>query len=125
MIETDFVKAREIAKTAAQTLKPLRTERTIRMLAKEMAAAWWDESLKGMTAPPPGLPETYDPEVRSEMFRRMWPDQRVYVTICWPHFYKMARSQMVGMLDANSGVSDHMKWRIYEAVMEDANEKGN
>jgi len=125
MIETDFVKAREVAKTAARTLRPLRTERTIRMLAKEMAAAWWDESLKGTTAPPPGTPENYDPAVRSEMFRRMWPDQQVYVTLCWPFFYKMARTQMIGMLDASSGVSEHMKARIWEAIQEDWNEKGN
>jgi hypothetical protein len=124
MIETDLVKAREVAKQAAQTLRPLRTERTIRMLAKEMAAAWWDESIEGMTAPPPGVPENYDPNVRSEMFRGMWPDQQVYVTICWPHFYKEARRQMVMML-GRTDVSETMKARIYDAIMEDANEKGN
>ncbi len=124
MIETDLVKAREVAKQAAQALRPLRTERTIRVLAKEMAAAWWDESIEAMTAPPPGTPEAYDPNVRSEMFRRMWPDRQVYVTICWPHFYKPARQQMVGML-GRSDISELMKSRIYDAIMEDANEKGN
>lgn len=125
LIETDIVKAREVAKAAARMIKPLRTEQTIRTLAKEMAAAWWDESLKGNTEPPPGTPENYDPNVRSEAFRRMWPDQRIYVTICWPHFYKEARRLMIGMLDANSGVSDIMKERIWAAVQEDWNEKGN
>jgi hypothetical protein len=125
MIETDLIKAREVAAQAARTLRPLRTERTIRMLAKEMAAAWWDESLQGMTAPPPGVPENYDPNVRSEAFRQMWPDQRVYVTLCWPYFYKNARQQMIAMLDPHSGVSEIMKSRIYEAIMEDANQKGN
>lgn len=125
MIETDFVKAREVAAIAARTLGPLRTVRTIRILAKEMAAAWWDESLKGNTAPPPGVPETYNPAVRSKAFRRMWPDQQVYVRINWKHFYKTARTQMIGMLDANSGVSDVMKKRIWAAVQEDFNEKGN
>src|SRR5215475_15214693 len=124
MIETDLIKAREVAKTAARTLKPLRTERTTRMMAKEMAAAWWDESIKGMTAPPPGTPENYHPNVRSELFRKMWPDRQVYVTICWPHFYKPARQQMISMLGRND-VSEVMKVRIYEAIMEDRNEKGN
>jgi hypothetical protein len=123
--ETDIAAAREVAKLAARTLKPLRTERTIRMLAKEMAAAWWEESLKANTAPPPGVPETYSPEVRSEMFRRMWPDQRVYVIICWPHFYRRAREQMISMLHHESGVNDHLKARIFDAVLEDWNEKGN
>lgn len=125
LIEKDVVAAREVAKQVAQTLRPLRTEQTIRQLAKEMAAAWWDESLKGNTAPPPGVPETYDPNVRSEMFRRTWPDQRIYVQICWPHFYKPARQQMIAMLDAHSGVSDAMKERIWGAIQEDWNEKGN
>lgn len=95
------------------------------MLAKEMAAAWWDESLKGNTAPPPGVPETYSPEVRSKAFRETWPDQRVYVIMCWPHFYKQARTQLISMLDQNSGVSEIMKERIWAAVQEDFNEKGN
>lgn len=127
LIETDVVKAREVAKQAARTLKPLRTERTLRMMAKEMAGAWWDESVKIADAE---KLDSLTPEEkafarkRSDMFRAMWPDQKIYVTICWPHFYKMARQQAISMLDANSGIAEHMKARIYDAVCEDFNKNG-
>jgi len=124
LIELDIVKAREVAKLAAKTLKPLRTEHTIRTLAKEFAAAWWDESTKLGDGVYATQDETEFAKKRSDMFRAMWPDQRIYVSICWPHFYKIARKQMISMLDVHSGTSEVMKARIFDAIIEDR-EKGN
>lgn len=125
LIELDVVKAREVAKQAARTLKPLRTERTLRMMAKEFAAAWWDESIaQGAIEAMPGIPATMNPKHRSDMFRAMWPDRQVYVTICWPHFYRLARSQALSMLAPTSGVSEHMKARIFDAIVEDREKAG-
>lgn len=118
---TDIIKAREVTKQAAQTLRPLRTEQTTRHLAKSMCKAWWDESINAEHV---GLNADLGKQ-RTEMFRAMWPDRKIYVTLCWPFFYKTARQQMVSMLHSTSGVSDIMKERIHAAVMEDMQEKGN
>lgn len=125
LIDLDVVRAREVARQAARTLKPLRTERTLRMMAKEFAGAWWDESIsQGALEAMPGIPATENPQHRSDMFRAMWPDRQVYVTICWPHFYVLARKQALSMLGPDSGVSEHMKARIFDAIVEDREKAG-
>lgn len=118
-MEMDPVRIREQAKVLAKTLKPLRTNRTLRMMAKEFAAAWWDESCKLGDGEYATREEKEFAKHRSAMFRAAWPDQKVYVTLCWPHFYKQARSQAVAMLGPTSGVSEHMKARIYDDVLDD------
>lgn len=119
---TDIVKAREVTKQAAQTIRPLRTEQTTRHLAKSMCKAWWDESINSEKVP--GMNADLGQQ-RTEMFRAMWPDRKIYVTLCWPFFYVAARKQMISMLHHESGVSAVMKERIHAAVLEDMGEKGN
>lgn len=116
----DIEKARELAKEAARTIKPLRTEQTIRHAAKDFAAAWWDESINSEQ-----LCLNSDlGRARTAAFRAMWPDRKIYVTLCWPFFYKVARDHLISML-GNPQVSEYMKERIHAAILEDRNKKGN
>jgi hypothetical protein len=136
--QTDVVKARDVAKLAARTLRPLRTEQTIRTLAKEIADLVWENpallfEMNAQTIDEQTLfngvalrlAEKDWPDGWRMTYRVLWPDSRVHRQLLWPRFYKIARARLVGMLDAKSGTSEVMKERIFAAIQEDWNEKGN
>lgn len=77
------------------------TERTVRMMAKEFAGKFYEESQ------------------RSLRFRRQWPEQDRYVAQNWPHFVDIA-VQALGALLHQPGVPEHRKQAIYEALIEQA-----
>jgi hypothetical protein len=136
--EKDVGLARETAKEIARLNKPLRTERTIRTLAKEMADLVWEQpdllfewnmqniaeqtlfNGVGMR-----LAEKDWDEGWRMTYRFLWPDVQVHRIIMWPRFYKKARERLISMLHHESGVTEHMKARIFDAVLEDWNQKGN
>ena len=76
------------------------TERTIRMLAKQIAG------------------EFYENPRRSKRFRYLHPNQYAYVNKYWPHFYDLARRMLANMLNL-PGVPDHLKESITDALVED------
>jgi hypothetical protein len=138
LTQQDVVLARDAAKSLAMMQRPLRTERTIRTLAKEMADLCWDNPALlfewnlqhvgeqtlfngvGMR-----LAEKDWPDGWRMTYRVLWPDVKVHRMLMWPRFYRAARERLISMLDHRSGVNEHMKARIYDAVLEDWNEKGN
>lgn len=136
--KTDVVAAREVATLAARTLRPLRTEQTIRTLAKEIADLVWENpallfEMNAQTIDEQTLfngvalrlAEKDWPDGWRMTYRVLWPDSRVHRTLLWPRFYKIARQRMISMLHHDSGVNEHLKARIFDAVQEDWNEKGN
>jgi hypothetical protein len=58
-------------------------------------------------------------------YRVLWPDLKVHRMLMWPRFYGKARERLISMLDYRSGTSEVMKDRIWTAILEDRNEKGN
>jgi hypothetical protein len=91
--------------------------RMLRMQAKEIAAAFYDEAdthlfvqdgSDGMMTNPYG-------QIRSVHFRMVWPSQKLYVAWCWPLFVKDARTTLATMLGRRD-VSEHMKEEIYVAL---------
>ena len=137
LIESDISHAREIAKTAARTLKPLRTERTIRMLAKELSGLVWEnpallfeldlqtiEEQMLFNGVAIHLAEKDWPEGWRRTYHVLWPDQQIHAQLLWPRFYKAARAKLLTMLHHESSTTEHMKARIFEAICEDR-EKGN
>lgn len=133
----DLVKAREIAKVEARTIRPLRTERTTRNFAKEIADLVWENPYtlfeKGIQRFDEQIlfdkiskylqPSDW-PEGWRRAYRMMWPDVQIHRQLCWPRFYSLARKAMAEML-GRPDVPEVMKARIYDAIMEDRNEKGN
>ncbi len=75
------------------------TERTVRMLAKEFAGKFYEESQ------------------RSLRFRQTWPDQQVYVNKNWPHFVDIS-VQALGAMLHQPGIPEHRKEAIYDALVE-------
>jgi hypothetical protein len=130
--QKDVVAAREVARIAARTLRPLRTERTIRTCAKEIADQVWENpwllvekdlltveeqtTFNGVTM---HLAKKDWPDGWRMTYRVLWPDSQVHRIIMWPRFYKAARTQLISMLDAKSGTSELMKERIHLAIVED------
>ena len=137
IITDDLVKARELATVEARTLRPLRTERTTRSFAKKIADLVWENPYtlfeKGMQKFEeqvllekirPYLQTADLPDGWRRTYRMMWPDVRIHQQPCWPRFYTVARNSMAEMLGRHD-ISGVMKTRIYDAIMEDRNEKGN
>lgn len=89
------------------------TERTIRMLAKEMAEETWEAN--------------QDPKQASDRFRKLWPDKRQFIGRNWPSFVPIAKATMIAMLKDKS-TSESVKEAISEALIEEntknANRKG-
>jgi hypothetical protein len=79
------------------------TERTVRMLAKEFAGKFYEETQ------------------RSLRFRRTWPNQDQYVAQNWPHFVDIS-VQALGAMLHQPGVPEHRKQAIYQALI-DQNER--
>lgn len=74
------------------------TNRLVRHQAKEFAGIFYDEN-------------------RTARFRRMWPSQREYVRINWPHFHDLAVKALTHML-MQPGVRQDHKDTIYEALID-------
>lgn len=81
------------------------SERTIRMTAKSLAEAFWDEK-RG----------------ESPRFLAFWPDVKQFVMRNWPTFYPMAKEILVGQLN-DKLTSEPVKEAIMKALVEDF-EKG-
>lgn len=75
------------------------TEQTIRMTAKELAGAYYEDD-------------------HSERFRKLWPNVRTFIGRNWPTFVPMAREILVAQLgDKNTPIP--MKDAIFKALQED------
>lgn len=83
------------------------TERTIRMTAKDLAGAYYeDEVVKG------------ENKEKSSRFRALWPDVKTFVGRNWPSFVKLARELMVAQLNDKT-TPEPMKIAIADALIED------
>ena len=94
------------------------TERTIRSMAKELAGVFYDENRSE------GFRRTF-PTLKAYM-RGQWhkPDGEVLITKPgWVYHIDLARKVLASML-TKSSVSDVMKQRIYDALLEE-NEKAH
>lgn len=74
-----------------------RLPRLIRMTAKELAEAHYEED-------------------RSPQFRLAYPNCKGYVRLCWPYFVKPAKEVLTSMLGM-PGVHENLKRPIYEALI--------
>lgn len=70
----------------------------IRKLAKDMAAAFYEEN-------------------RSERFRKMWKSRREFVGRSWVGFVDQAEKTLISML-ADKNTPEYTKNEIYEAILE-------
>ncbi len=140
LTQQDVSLARDAAKALALMQRPLRTEQTIRCSAKELAdIVWdnpillWEERINAATMADTvllnGVQRRLAEADWADGFRMtyhvLWPDRKVHQILLWPRFYKAARQRLTNMLDYRSGVGEVMKDRIWKAILEDRNEKGN
>jgi hypothetical protein len=102
------------------------TERTIRILAKELASTFYTEAGGDLFGTAP------EDRARSKRFRETYPTLEHYLkgyqvrtdgTIKidragWTYFVSLARARMVQMLQDNT-VSDKVKEGIYKALLEE------
>lgn len=68
--------------------------------AMDMAAAFYEEN-------------------RSDRFRNIWPDQRLYTLYNWRTFIPGARAILISQLSPDVKISTHLKDEIAKAVIED------
>lgn len=76
------------------------TERTIRMTAKDLCGAFYEDASL------------------SERFRAFWPDQNVFIARNWLNFVEPARRVLSSML-GRKDISEREKEAIYKALVED------
>lgn len=77
------------------------TERTIRLTAKDLCAAYYEEW-------------------HSDRFRQLWPNVGNFVARNWPTWVPVARARLTHMLSLkDSEVSPQVKEAIYKALIED------
>jgi hypothetical protein len=105
------------------------TERTIRMLAKQMAGAFYEGSRSGRFREGEDLVDVFfvkqtgiGPVECSKKvpLREAFPNAKAYVEGYWPHWYDAARLALVNMLAAPDGrITPHMKDGIADALIED------
>ena len=87
------------------------TVKLIRMWAKDLAGAFYDDQQS------PFRPEQ---KHRSEAFRRFAGTEKEFIQNHWTDFVDLARKTLAAMLQAPEGrVSEHMKNKIMEALLED------
>lgn len=92
------------------------TEQTVRSVAKEIAGAFYEESLRT-----PGFRQAF-PTLQHYM-RGQWvqPDGSIKLyRPGWLHFVDTARKRMAQML-SERGTSEYLKYRIFDALIEDRN----
>ena len=64
--------------------------------------------------------EFYEDAKRSDRFRAIWPDVRVFIARTWPMHIETARTILTDMLRrSDAEVPPHQKDAIYEALIED------
>lgn len=83
------------------------TERTVRMTAKELAGAFYENEREGG-----------ENKTKSERFRALWPDVATFQNRNWPSFVKLARELMVAQL-RDKGTSEPVKMAVADALIED------
>lgn len=83
------------------------TERTVRMVSKELAGAYYENETVGG-----------ENKTKSDRFRALWPDVKTFIGRNWPSFVKMARELMVAQLN-DKGTSEPVKMAIADALIED------
>lgn len=107
------------------------TERTIRTLAKELAAEFYEHKgrsnrFRSMDEPTRAraLKMMEDGNIRevvvSVPFRQAYPDAKTFSKAHWPFFYSLARDCLVAMLALpDSRIHPNMKEAIRDAIVED------
>lgn len=81
------------------------TERTIRMTAKDLAGAYWEDD-------------------HSERFRKVWPNVKIFIARNWPTFVPMAKEILVAMLNDKS-TTQSIKDGIYDALVDENSRNAN
>ena len=109
----------------------MRSERTIRALAKELAGEFYDHKsrtkrFRSMDEPTRAraLKQFEDGHVEEVIvivpFREAYPDAKTYAKAHWPFFYDTARKCLTTMLALpDSRIHPNMKKAIYDALKED------
>jgi hypothetical protein len=91
-------------------------EQTVRSVAKEIAAAFYEESIRS-----PGFRKAF-PTLQHYM-RGQWVQPNGSIKLYrpgWLHFVDTARKRMAMML-GESSTSEYLKYRIFDALIEDRN----
>jgi hypothetical protein len=108
------------------------TERTIRNMAKEFAAAWYEQNSrterfrkgedKVNAYTVVETPQGPQQAIVKVPFRVAFPDAKSYANAAWPHWVTFARQKMAEMLKPDSTTSERLKHCIADALIEE-NEK--
>ena len=106
------------------------TERTIRMMAKEFAGEFYEQSSRSerfrrgedlVMVTAVVQTEAGPREIAKRIpFKQAFPNAKAYVAASWPHWVAYAREKMVEMLAmSDERVPSVMKERIAAAIIED------
>jgi hypothetical protein len=82
----------------------IRVTRLLEETARGIAGAFWEDEYRQV-----------EYRVRSDIFRKRYPNQYAYIDECWPHWIKDARAVLAHMLNDRLRPEDQKK-EIYEAL---------